>query len=173
MEISANRKTLAGKYRLKVEELACADLVACGWSISDAWSMCMRVGLTWTGKALKDEQVKLMSRTGFNERMNETKGALFDSKRSSHEEVKKRVKVSSIKDSVSKDALIADLIAARQGMSPNSKDYIEATMKIADLTNAKKEESKVEEKLIHYHLPLKCSMCELKRANDLKNGRKK
>jgi len=52
-------------------------------------------------------------------------------------------------------------------------DYAKMTMQIADLTNAKKEETVKEDTTVHYFLPLKCSSCSLKQEFDAINNKDK
>lgn len=164
--ITSTASTEAKKAKLSVVDMACADLIACGWSLSDAWAVCVRTGYTWTKSALRKAQSDMVESSAFKSRVESTKKVLTDAQIASYESQKKNIKAKDIREATSKDALITALLNARSGMSPDSKEYIDATMKIADLTNAKKEESKSEVELIHYHLPLKCSMCSLKRAHD-------
>lgn len=140
---------------LDVVSMACADLVACGWSISDAWSVCVRKGYTWDAKELRRVQKELYESAEFKVRVDATKNRLSPSVVSVTDE--------SFREATSRDSLIRALLSSRASMEIGSKEYIDATMKIADLSNAKKEESKTDEQLVHFHLPLKCSMCSIRK----------
>lgn len=163
--ITTKARQMASKAGLSVTDLACADLMSCGWSLSDAWAVCVRTGYTWTKSSLRKAQEEMSEAPEFVERLNSMKSRLVsvsDAAIKSEE----RSKDTSLVDATSKEALIRSLLVSRNSFSVGSKEYIDATMKIADLTNAKREENKSEVELIHYHLPLKCSMCSLKRAHD-------
>lgn len=157
--ITSKARQMASKAGLSVVDLACADLMSCGWSLSDVWAVCVRTGYTWSKQSLRKAQEEMSESPKFIERLNSMKSrGIIDGGVT--------VSDTSLSDATSKEALIRSLLTSRSSFSIGSKEYIDATMKIADLTNAKREENKTEEELIHYHLPLKCSMCSLKRAHD-------
>lgn len=163
--ITTKARQMASKAGLSVVDLACADLMSCGWSLADVWAVCVRTGYTWPKSSLRKAQEEMVEAPEFVERLNSMKSRLAGV--SDDTSVRSDVsKDTSLMDATSKEALIRSLLVSRNSFSVGSKEYIDATMKIADLTNAKREENKSEVELIHYHLPLKCSMCSLKRAHD-------
>ena len=160
--ITSDARSSAKKSGLSVVDMACADLVSCGWTVSDAWAVCVRSGFTWEKSALRRAQIEMSEAPAFQERVKSTRSSIDGSYTVPVDSSKEN----GIMEATSKENLILALLNARSGLPVGSKEYIDATMKIADLTNAKKEENKSEVELIHYHLPLKCSMCSLKRAHD-------
>lgn len=159
--LSVGLKRQAKKVGLSVEKLAMADLVAVGWEPVDAWVMCVREGLTWDKDALRREVEKLCEKDEFKARVDATKSMLSAAQVEKFVNERESIKKRDIKKKTSKDALLQDLLAARENVRPGTLDYAKMTMQIADLTNAKKEETVKEDTTIHYFLPLKCSACEL------------
>lgn len=138
-----------------------ADLVAVGWEPGDAWAMCVRLGLTWDRRALQAEIEKLVKSKEFQERVAKTKELLSSAQLEKFVSDRDTIKKKDLKKKTSKDALLQDLLAARENVKPGTLDYAKMTMQIADLTNAKKEETVKEDTTIHFYTPLKCSSCEL------------
>lgn len=154
-------RRLAKKFGLTPDQLAMADLVAVGWEPSDAWAMCVRLGLTWDRRALQAEIEKLVKSKEFQERVAKTKESLTQAQLEKFASDRDTIKKRDLKKKTSKDALLQDLLAARENVKPGTLDYAKMTMQIADLTNAKKEETVKEDTTIHFYAPLKCSSCEL------------
>lgn len=154
-------RRLAKKFGLTPDQLAMADLVAVGWEPSDAWAMCVRLGLTWDRRALQAEIEKLVKSKEFQERVAKTKESLTQAQLEKFANDRDTIKKRDLKKKTSKDALLQDLLAARENVKPGTLDYAKMTMQIADLTNAKKEETVKEDTTIHFYAPLKCSSCEL------------
>lgn len=159
--LSISLKRQSKKVGLSVEKLAMADLVAVGWDPVDAWVMCVREGLTWDKDALRREVEKLTEKEEFKSRVDAVKNMLSAAQLEKFASERESIKKRDIKKKTSKDALLQDLLAARENVKPGTLDYAKMTMQIADLTNAKKEETVKEDTTIHFHLPLRCSDCEL------------
>ena len=159
--LSIGLKRQSKKVGLTVERLAMADLVAVGWEPVDAWIMCVREGLTWDKDALRREAEKLCEKEEFKARVDATRSMLSAAQVEKFVTERESIKKRDIKKKTSKDALLQDLLAARENVKPGTLDYAKMTMQIADLTNAKKEETVKEDTTIHFHLPLRCSDCEL------------
>ena len=159
--LSVGLKRQAKKVGLSPERLAMADLVAVGWSPLDAWVMCVREGLSWDKDALQREAEKLCEKEEFKSRVESTRSMLSSAQVEKFVNERESIKKKDIKKKTSKDALLQDLLAARENVRPGTLDYAKMTMQIADLTNAKKEETVKEDTTIHYFLPLKCSQCSL------------
>lgn len=71
----------------------------------------------------------------------------------------------------SKEDIIAELNKLAS-LTNDTKLKAEILMKVADLEGMKKQETKQNDKLIRYYLPLKCSVCSLyKAAKEAKEGR--
>lgn len=166
-------RRLAKKHGLSIDKLAMADLVAVGWSPVDAWHMCLRTGLTWDSGALEKEANSLVSSEAFVERISAVKKSLSDAQLEKFVAEREGIKKRDLKKKTSKDSLLQDLLAARENVKPGTLDYAKMTMQIADLTNAKKEETVKEDTTVHYFLPMKCSSCELynKFISEKENGR--
>ena len=170
--LSIGVKRQAKKVGLSVERLAMADLVAVGWEPLDAWVMCVREGLTWDKEALQREVGKLVDKPEFKERVDATRSMLSAAQIEKFVNERESIKKRDIKKKTSKDALLQDLLAARENVRPGTLDYAKMTMQIADLTNAKKEETVKEDTTIHYYLPAKCSLCSLKQEFDERQAKK-
>lgn len=166
-------KRLAKKYGLTVDKLAMADLVAIGWEPVDAWHMCVRTGLTWDKGALEKEANKLVTSVSFQERIAAVRSSLSAAQLEKFVAEREGIRKKDLKKKTSKDSLLQDLLAARENVKPGTLDYAKMTMQIADLTNAKKEETVKEDTTVHYFLPLRCSECELynKFKKDKEDGR--
>lgn len=159
--LSISLKRQSKKAGLSVEKLAMADLVAVGWEPVDAWVMCVREGLTWDKDALRREVEKLTEKDEFKSRVDAVKNMLSAAQLEKFASERESIKKRDIKKKTSKDALLQDLLAARENVKPGTLDYAKMTMQIADLTNAKKEETVKEDTTVHYFLPVKCSQCSL------------
>lgn len=166
--LSVSLKRQAKKVGLSVERLAMADLVAVGWEPVDAWVMCVREGLTWDRDALRREVDRLVEKEEFRSRVDATRSMLSAAQVEKFVTERESIKKRDIKRKTSKDALLQDLLAARENVKPGTLDYAKMTMQIADLTNAKKEETVKEDTTIHFHLPLRCCDCQL--YNDFKRS---
>lgn len=164
-------RRLAKKFDLTPDKLAMADLVAVGWEPSDAWAMCVRMGLTWDRRALQEEIEKTVKSKAFQERVAKTKESLTQAQLEKFVSDRDTIKKRDLKKKTSKDALLQDLLAARENVKPGTLDYAKMTMQIADLTNAKKEETVKEDTTVHYFLPLKCSSCAIKQEFDAKRDK--
>lgn len=165
-------KRLSKKVGLTAERMAMADLVAVGWEPVDAWVMCVREGLTWDRRALEREVEKLVERDEFKRRVDAVRNMLSSAQLEKFLAERDSIKKRDIKKKTSKDALLQDLLAARENVRPGTLDYAKMTMQIADLTNAKKEETVKEDTTIHYFLPLKCSACSIKQEFDKRQAKK-
>lgn len=161
----------AKKSGLSVEYLALADLVAVGWDPVDAWIVCVREGLTWDRDALVKEVNKVCGGDAFKERVESVKNVLSSAQLEKFASEREGLKKRDIKKKTSKDSLLSDLLAARENVKPGSLDYAKMTMQIADLTNAKKEETVKEDTTVHFFLPQKCSMCSLKQEFDARQSK--
>ena len=163
------RKSLKGSG-LDVEQAAMADLVSCGWSARDAWLVCLRKGSTWKDTALDDAVSALVGAEVFQRRVYQTGDVLKQAQLERFNEESEKSKRQEIKELTSKESLIESLVVARKSMRPGSREFIDATMKIADITQAKKETTDDEKTMIVYHLPLKCNTCSLKQAFDRRHA---
>lgn len=171
-QYSIGARRLAKKHGLSMDKLAMADLVAVGWSPVDAWHMCVRAGLTWDKGALEKEADKLVTSEAFVERIAAVREALSSAQLEKFVAEREGIKKRDLKKKTSKDSLLQDLLAARENVKPGTLDYAKMTMQIADLTNAKKEETVKEDTTVHYYIPLKCSACELyNKFKSEENGR--
>lgn len=166
-------RRLAKKFGLTPDKLAMADLVAAGWEPGDAWAMCVRLGLSWDRRALQAEIEKTVKSPEFQARVSKTKESLTQSQLEKFVTDRETIKKRDLKKKTSKDSLLQDLLAARENVKPGTLDYAKMTMQIADLTNAKKEETVKEDTTVHYFLPAKCSMCSLKQEFDAINNKDK
>lgn len=160
-EFSVALRRESKKVGLTPDQLAMADLVAVGWDAGDAWAMCVRLGLTWDRRALQAEIDKLVKSEAFQGRVAKTKEQLTASQLEKFVSERESIKKRDIKKKTSKDSLLQDLLAARENVRPGTLDYARMTMQIADLTNAKKEETVKEDTTIHFYTPLKCGQCSL------------
>jgi hypothetical protein len=154
----------ARKYSLTTEQLAFVDLVASGWDKRDAYL------LTMNAASLSDEAIdryarEILARPLSKERIAELKGrqviADDDVPMSEADE-------DDMNKALSKENMLKDLYFARKKTKNGSKEWLEISKMIADITRMKNEEVKTEDTTVHFYLPLTCSRCPLKNKADRK-----
>ena len=144
----ANYQTL---YNLTPEQVFFSMLLSCGATPLEAYQIIFRSRITNRNKL--DEQIKKMiaETPGINELKNylaKRAGATISGEETPDVE-QYRDKESVIKG-------LEETIPTLRG-----KERADVLMKIADLQQMKKEENTIEEKRVHYYLPLSCNRCNL------------
>lgn len=168
MQILFDKKTQkkASTYSLTPNELAFADLVACGWDLKDAYMLATGQGLTWTEAAVLRSARELAARVGTKNRIKELRNGKL-----AQEVVDQKKEEEDITKALSKEAMLRDLYLARKKMTVGSKDWLDTNKMIADITRMKQEEIKTEDNTVLYYLPLTCNKCSLyierKKQNNL------
>lgn len=150
---------LAKEYNLTPDELAIVDLVSCGWTRKEAFKLVYRVGESWSPQALRDALNELFNKEGAKMRRKE------NSKEVPVPVTEERTTDANILESVSKENTLRDLIKAREKMVSGSKDWIEITKMIADITRMKQDEVKTEDNTITFYLPVTCHRCPMYMEN--------
>jgi len=178
MEIIATTKLqkLAKSYKLSPEQLAFADLLSLGWEEEDAWAIAMRIGTTWTKKALKEEIDKLKENEGTQRRIEENKKTL---KKAEIKKIKSKMDAQAeaiLERATNKEMKLIELQTILEDLKPGSPEYNKINDQIFTITQMKKDEVKTDEKTIHYFLPVnyptgcqdclyeKCNSCKFKKA---------
>lgn len=180
IDVSVNIRKQAKSYKLKPEILACADLIACGWSIADAWAAAVRKGATWTKKALQEEWDRLQDNENFQARIADTKEQM---KQRQVERIQQQIAEETDKDeeelfekATNKRTMIIDLQRTLERLTPGSADWLKTKQLIVDVTRMKQEETKKEDDTRHYYLPVNyptsCQNCLLNPALKKKVSKK-
>jgi len=170
IEVSTNTSRLARQAKLSPDEMAFADLLACGWPVDDAWAVAIRKGVSWTKQARKHSAKELSEKQAVKERVEKTKSVL----RSNHvESVKKAVnseRQDIVSAAMSKEQMLFDLQTSLEGKTPGSSEWIKIKQLIVDVTRMKQDEVRDEETTIHHYLPVdypvSCEYCLRSRCNE-------
>lgn len=153
---SAKTNKTARDHEMSVEEMAFIDLLAAGWDRRDAYLVAMRAGETWTPSALDKAAREICARAGAKRRLKELRNVVsngtVDAEDMTDEEVK---------DAVSKENMLRDLVYARTKTKRGSKEWLDLNKMIADITRMKNDEIKTEDNTVHFYLPLTCNKCSL------------
>lgn len=174
MELEVSQKTskLCRGLKLTPEQMAFADLLACGWEPSDAYIVAFRCGSTWTKKALKDEVEKVSNFAPVKDRMDETKSVLSQRQKEAIKNTTNKERNDVIGSAMSKEKMLYDLQTAKVGMQPGSKEWIDINKLIVDVTRMKQDEVQTENNTIHHFLPVQyptgCHDCLYQRCDTCK-----
>jgi hypothetical protein len=170
------------KNKLKVKEKAFADLLAIGWKDRDAyivtnlynpiyspernWADMNRL-LTEDKKFTdyyhtREKQLRRKPGSGGNHQPSTagTTGTTADTP------------PADTLSNISKEAQLKELIQAKALQTIGSREWIDISKMIADITGVKKEETPTEDNTIHYYLPLSCNNCSLYMAAKSKKNRR-
>lgn len=146
-KISIATHKIKAKYGMKeVTYLIYADLRAAGWCQADAWTVAFQgLGLNWPKNVFLAEIERLENLESVQTRMAELKGQEKNNGGLTSEELAK---------ATSKEQILTDLVIARKAMKPGTKEWFEATTRIADYNKIKQDEIKTEDSVIHFFLPV-------------------
>ena len=172
MEISSKTQKEAKKSNMSVEEMAVADLVACGWSQEDAYITVSHKGRTWDASALKDHVAKIASSPGFIQRVKDkNRSMMLQNSDAIREEI--QAENADFFEKSSKEYTLRELIRARDAATIGSPDWLKINQQIIEVTQMKRDEIKEEDTTIHFFLPLRCYQCSLyeKEARKKEKGR--
>lgn len=178
MDIIVSQKTSkeARASKLKVDELAFADLVAVGWPPEDAWAAAIRQGFTWTKTALKEAIAQLYNSPAVQERIAATQNVLSVRQKEAVAKATKSERAQVIDRATSKENMLFNLQTALDNMTVGSKEWLDTSKMIVDVTRMKQDEVQTDENTIHYHLPVayptgckdclysRCEQCKYKKA---------
>lgn len=147
-----NTVKMSREYEMSPEELAFVDMVACGWERRDAYIIAMHTGENWTAQAIDRACREVLSRLTAKRRIGElrTGGASTEE----DDDV-------DLQEGASKENMLRELIQAKKRYKLGSKEWLEISKMIADITRMKQEEVQIEDKTVHFYLPLTCSRCRL------------
>ena len=170
MNITYSNKTkrTADAYSLTPEELAFADLMACGWDSTDAYFQAFHTNFSWTAAAISRETRQIMAKVGVKQRIREKKTGRYSQEAMEASNMTEDNNTDDFRTAISKEQILKDLIMARRRATAGSKDWQEMTKQIADIARLKQEEVKTEDNTVHYYLPLQCYQCGLWLANKKK-----
>lgn len=135
------------KYGMKeAAYLIYADLRAAGWAKGDAWAVAFQgIGLNWPKNQYLAEIEKLENLESVQTRIAELQGRKHDNGELTPEELAK---------ATSKEQILTDLVIARKSMKPGTKEWFEATTRIADYNKIKQDEIQTEDSVVHFFLPV-------------------
>lgn len=172
MDITVSPKTSkeAKATKLKPEEMAFADLVAVGWPPEDAWAVAIRQGVTWNKSALKEAIAQLYSQPAVQERITATRNVLSTRQKEAVAKATKSERAQVIDRAMSKENMLFNLQTALDSMNVGSKEWLDTSKMIVDVTRMKQDEVQTDENTIHYHLPVAyptgCKDCLYSRCNE-------
>lgn len=170
MEISPKTQKEAKRLNMSVEEMAMADLVACGWTQEDAYITVSHKGRTWDEKALKDHVSNIASLPSFQVRVKEKNRSMaLQNSDAIREELK--ADEADFFEKSSKEYTLRELIRARDMANVGSQDWLKINQQIIEVTQMKRDEIKEEDTTIHFFLPLRCYQCSLYEKEAKKKGR--
>ena len=155
MDYTKSFRTECRKSALDIEERIMADLMAIGWNAQNAYVAAYGFGPNYSNDYHKTQIEKITSRVEFSRYLERTRKRYV--KNSDKESDEEDFDISC----VSKEQLLKDLYIARNKVSRGSREWIDMTKQIADITQAKKDEIKEEDTTIHFYLPLTCHHCSL------------
>lgn len=164
VKFSSTTARKAKDAKLKIRELAFADLIASGWKEFDAFMITL-YDAAYTGLANKQAMHDILCtntnlanyikrKTAYNSRK-EQKTDLDENP------AREQAEAIDVAAELTKEQQLTDLIRARKKHPTGSKEWIDLSKLIADITQAKKDEIKEEDTTIHYYLPLSCRDCSL------------
>lgn len=182
MELELSQKTtkICKACKLSGEALAFADLCAVGWEPDDAYIVTYRKGMTWIKKALRQEVEKTLNLQPIQDRIAETRKVLSERQKEAVKQTARKERNAVVDTAMSKEQMLYDLQLAKSGMTPGSKEWIDISKLIVDVTRMKQDEVVNEESTIHHFLPVhyptgchdclyqKCDTCKYKIAYEEK-----
>lgn len=155
MDFTKSFKTECRRAALDIPEKAMADLMALGWKDQNAYIIAYGFNSNYSDEYNKAQIEKITSRQEFQKYLERTR------KRYVRQSDKTADEEEFDASCVSKEQLLKDLYLARKSVTRGSKEWIDMTKQIADITQAKKDELKEEDDTIHYYLPITCKGCQL------------
>lgn len=178
IELSKKGTALCKNYKVSAEVIVFADLCSLDWEPTDAYIMAFRKGSTWIKKALKDEVEKLLSSEAVQSRIAENKQVLSNRQKEAVRQTAKRERNMVVDSAMSKEQMLYDLQLAKHDATIGSKEWIDISKLIVDVTRMKQDEVLKEDNTILYHLPVhyptgcqdclyqRCDTCRYKTAYD-------
>ena len=154
LEVSQKTARLCKTLQLTAEMLAFADLCALGWEPSDAFIVAFHKGSTWIKKALKDEVEKLLKSEKIQARIAESKDVLTTRQKEAVKSTSRKERNAVVDSAMSKEQMLYDLQMAKSKQAVGSKEWLDTSKLIVDVTRMKQDEVKQEDKTIVYHLPV-------------------
>lgn len=151
MNFTPKGQRTARNYSMNVDELAFVDLVACGWDRRDAFIATINI------KDLNDMAMdryirEILARPKAKERLSDLKIGTT----ATEAEIKTD---DDITEATSKESMLRDLVYARKKTKYGSREWLDISKMIADITRMKQEEIETEDSTVHFYLPLTCSRC--------------
>lgn len=152
------------KYKMEVREKAFADLLSMGWKDKDAYMASGLYNHAYSIEVNDKEMNKLLMEDDLFMKYVKLTGIRLKktSKKEQEEENNEdTLTEEDLSNAIKKENQLYELILAKRKYESGSKEWLEISKMIADITQAKKDEIKEEEKTIHYYLPITCYMCNL------------
>lgn len=151
MNMTVEREKEARKFCVDSQQLAFADLVAAGWGEQDAFIVAFGA-VHWDASLVKRKIKATSAVDGVKKRIKFTQGKLSQSAFSGKTDLSK----------ASKEQILKELLLAKEGLEPGSKEWLDINKQIIEVNQLKKDEVKTEDTTVHVFLPEKCYMCELR-----------
>lgn len=164
MEFSKKLAMLAKKQKLDVREIAFCDLMATGWSSADAYVIAMGKGLSWTDERVLAEADALLGREVIRDRIAVVRSEM--QKAAVAPRKKKEDDEADLLGKANKEYILKELVRVKATLTEGTKEWNDINKQIVDIAQLKKDEITVEDKTVHYFLPLKCNMCSLRKKAD-------
>lgn len=161
IEVSAARQKICRKYKLNPDELCFAELIAQEWTPDDAWAVAMRIGVTWTKTARKNEIDKLLNKPGVLDFLRDKEGVPMPNV----DTLAPDESESLYKRAINKESKIIELQKKLEDTN-DPKMWLAINQQIIDVTRMKQEEVKKDDNTIHYYIPVNyptsCKNCLVK-----------
>lgn len=156
-KISNTCKQDCKKYKLKPEEKAFADLIMADWREFDAYLIVGLANPLLTDEANVAEMTKLKSSKAVTSYI-AAKKFIDNSMSPTTSTFTPKVDMSDeeIANATSKQEQIKQLLIAKKDLVPGTKEWLDITKLIAEITQAKKDEMIGEDDTIHYYIPISC-----------------
>ena len=172
IEVTTTTARNAKQAKLNPDEMAFADLLACGWPVDDAWAVAMRKGVSWTKQARKQAAKELADKQAVKERIEKTKSVLRSNQVENVKKAANSERQDLVSQAMSKEQMLFDLQSSLAGKDPGSSEWIKIKQLIVDVTRMKQDEVKDENTTIHHYLPVdypnSCEFCLRSRCNECK-----
>ena len=164
MDYTKSFRTECRRSALDLQERIMADLMSVGYRDQDAYVAAFGFNPQYSDEYNKEQIRKITERPEFVRYLDRARKRIAGK----HEEENPEEEFDP--SLVSKERILQDLLLARKKVARGSREWIDMTKQIADITQAKKDEIKEEDTTILYYLPLTCNNCELYIAANKKRG---
>lgn len=160
MNLSRALKTQCQKCKITVEHKAFADLIALGWNARDAYIAIGLAKTSLTDDYNERQMDKIISEENFQSYYATVQRTITKKLKKNAEREQTENANDDNFDPSSKESIIEHLTRCYQEAT-DTKQKADILTKIADLQRMKQDENLEEDQLVHYYMPIQCSICKL------------